>query len=260
MNDRHPLIEVSEHVEAEARRARVAVIFDLDSTLFCVSPRTQAILRRLGHDEEFQRLFTDASKVLREIEVLPTDYGFQNVMARYSIEPTPELRQHVRKYWGRYFFSNHFLDHDTLYPSAMEYVTHLHGLGAEILYLTGRARSAMREGTLQALKRCGLPLFEDSRLYMKPNEVEADETFKAIVLQDLVKTYDHIWFFENEPVIIHQVRRLAPQVRMIFVKSVHSGRAAEPDDLRTIGPDFTPGLPMRDAATPVDAAKDLKKK
>lgn len=234
----HPLVEVSEHVSREARRSRVAVIFDLDSTLFCVSPRTQHILRSLGEQPEFSSQHGAVAEVLRKIDVLPTDYSVREVLARTSVEPHPEVVEAIRAHWKKYFFSSEFLDRDILYPSANEYVNHLHELGADVLYLTGRSESLMREGTIAALRRENFPLFEDTRLMMKPSEFETDEYFKVKALRELSTDYDHIWFFENEPVIIEDVRHAVPHVHIVFVNSAHSGKKPAPVGLRTITPSF----------------------
>ncbi|MGE3683863.1 MAG: HAD family hydrolase [Bdellovibrionales bacterium] len=242
MDTRHPLIEVAEQVREQSRAFTVAVIFDLDSTLFCVSPRTQHILRQLGHDREFSDQHAEAAEILRHIEVLPTDWGVRQALERTRLKPTPELAHLIRNYWRRHFFSSHLLDKDHIYPSANEYVRHLHDLGADILYLTGRNEAHMKAGTLRALMHWGFPFYAESKLIMKPNEIETDESFKAHVLKRLVQSYDHIWFFENEPVIIDQVRSLVPQVHIVFVNSVHSGQGVAPEDLRTIAPSYSAGL------------------
>jgi len=234
----HPLVEVSEHVAQEARRSRVAVVFDLDSTLFCVSPRTQHILRSLGEQPEFSSAHGAVAEVLRKIEVLPTDYSVREVLARATVEPDPDVALAIRAHWKKYFFTSEFLDRDILYPSANEYVNHLHDLGAEILYLTGRHEAAMREGTISALKRENFPLFDDGRLIMKPTDLETDEYFKVKVLREISPKYDHVWFFENEPVIIEEVRQAVPHVHVVFVNSAHSGKKPAPVGLRTITPNF----------------------
>lgn len=241
LDNRHPLLEVSEHVREHGSRDRVAVVFDLDSTLFCVSPRTRHILQMLGGEPEFAIRFADAAAILRSIEVLPTDYSVKEVLARTRIEPNHELVRHVRDYWRRHFFSSHFLDRDQIYPSANDYVTHLHRLGAQVLYLTGREERPMRTGTLSALGRWGFPLFDPNHLRMKPTGLDSDEKFKVQVMQEFVKSFDHVWFFENEPVIIEDVRKAFPQVHIVFVNSAHSGKAPAPVGLRTIAPDFSLG-------------------
>jgi hypothetical protein len=233
-----PLLAVSEFVKTHARREKVAVLFDLDSTLFEVSSRTQAILQKLASQVEFQSKFETASETLRTIEVLPTDWGIKNLLTRYQSLASNELLQHVRDFWRRHFFSSHFLDQDEMHPFANEYVRHLAGLGAEIYYLTGRPSGPMRPGTVAALEKHGFPLASEAHLLMKPTDVETDEHFKTVALKDLVPRFQHVWFFENEPVIIDEVRAALPQVRIVFVDTVHSGKAKAPTDLPKIGRTF----------------------
>lgn len=240
--DRHPLNEVTEHLREHARMSRVAVVFDLDSTLFCVSPRTQAILRRLGADQKFREKFTAEALVLSDIEVLPSDWGVRAALERAKIGSSLDFFKEVRNYWRTHFFSSNDLHEDHIYPSANEYVRLVQSLGAEIFYLTGRPDSSMRPGTLRALAHWGFPLVADKNLIMKPTEVETDESFKAHVLKGLADDYDFIWFFENEPVIIEQVRAMLPQIRIVFVNSVHAGRAEPPTDLPSIGMSYREGL------------------
>lgn len=233
-----PLMFVSEFVKSHAPAARVAVIFDLDSTLFEVSSRTREILRQLGARPEFRSRFETASETLRGIEVLPTDWGIKSLLTRYQSLASDGLVKQVRDFWRKHFFSSHFLHHDEIHPFADEYVRHLCELGAEIYYLTGRPSGSMRPGTVAALQRHRFPIVSDEHLLMKPSDVETDEHFKVVALKELVPRFDHIWFFENEPVIIDDVRKAVPSVNIVFVDSVHSGKAQPPVDLPKIGPSF----------------------
>lgn len=240
VSSRHPLKEVSEHVR---NHTGVAVIFDLDSTLFSVSPRTQAILRQLGADPAFRARFEAQADILKDVEVLPTDWGVRQALARTPIMGEIELFETIRDYWREHFFASPHLEHDDIYPAANEHVRHLEELGAEILYLTGRSEARMREGTEAALKRWDFPYRDPAHLMMKPSDVETDEGFKTIRLRELAPRYEHIWFFENEPIIIHEVRQALPQIRIVFMNSVHAGRAEPPRDLPQIGMSYREGLP-----------------
>lgn len=246
MSDRHPLVEVADRVREESKRGPVAVVFDLDSTLFSVSPRTEAILRALAADPQFATDFALEAEVLRDIEVRPTDWGVRQALERRTgPRPTgaiPPVFLRVRDFWRENFFSNAYLDHDTIYPSADEYVRRLRSLGAEIFYLTGRGERAMREGTLRGLAKHGFPLVSESHLIMKPSDVVTDESFKAVVLKDLQPRFDHVWLFENEPLIIEHVRRDVPLVKIVFMDSVHAGRAEAPSSLPRIGMSYREGL------------------
>lgn len=233
-----PLVTVSEFVKSHSPREKVAVIFDLDSTLFEVGPRTQAILQNLGAQSEFKSKFETASETLRTIEVLPSDWGIKSLLTRYQSLASTDLIHHVRDFWRRHFFSSNFLDQDQMHPFANEYVRHLFSLGAEIFYLTGRPAGSMRPGTVAALRRHDFPLISEGHLLMKPTEVETDEHFKTVALKQLAPGFSHIWFFENEPVIIDEVRVALPQIRIVFVDSIHSGKSVPPNDLPKIGRTF----------------------
>jgi hypothetical protein len=235
MFEDQPLLQVSNFVKTTVPQTPVAVIFDLDSTLFCVSPRTRAILQKLASDPGFQSQFETESKSLLLADVHPTDWGIKTVLLRHTPNAPLEFFRRVRDYWRSHFFSSRFLHEDVVYPFADEYVRHLEELGAEIYYLIGRPESAMREGTLNALSRWNFPLASPAHLLMKPDAIEEDEHFKTLALKELAQKFSHIWFFENEPVIIHEVRAALPQIRIVFVDSVHSGKAAPPKDLPQIG-------------------------
>jgi hypothetical protein len=134
MSEPNPLIDVAEFVREQAKSSRVAVVFDLDSTLFCVSPRTENILRRLAGEEGFRSRYAEAAEILRNVEVLPSDWGVKSVLERAVFkakltrdsvsEAQRNLFLEVRDYWDKYFFSSHDLDKDKIYPSANEYVRH----------------------------------------------------------------------------------------------------------------------------------------
>lgn len=242
MSNSHPLIEVAEHVETHAALGKVAVIFDLDSTLFSVSPRTQSILRELSKREDFRAKYAAEAAILEAVEVLPTDWGVREALSRYPVVGSSEFRQEVRAFWRKHFFSSPFLEKDEIYPAADEYVRHLKTLGAEIMYLTGRNEGLMKIGTLRALKRFGFPLDAETHLMMKPSDVVSDEHYKVTALREVCPRFDHIWFFENEPVIIHEVRAALPQVKIVWVDSTHARRAEAPEDLPRIGMSYREGI------------------
>ncbi len=88
MQESNPLIEVAQFVRDHSPTARVAVVFDLDSTLFCVSPRTESILRRLAGEAEFRAEFADAAAILKDVTVLPSDWGVKSVLEREIFKAT----------------------------------------------------------------------------------------------------------------------------------------------------------------------------
>ncbi len=200
------------------------VAFDIDSTLFCVSSRSQAILRSLALDAEFANQYGQAARVLGTIEVRPSDWGIREALSRTRIAAQPELIEKIRRFWRTHFFSNSYLHHDVIYAGAAAYVRAVEATGARVIYLTGRSGPNMREGTLEQLKLHGFPLSSSANLIMKPTEKGSDETFKAVQLESLEPQYSFCALIENEPVILTEIEARLPLVKFVHMRSTHSGR------------------------------------
>lgn len=216
---------------AQQTQQKSLAIFDLDSTLFCVSPRTQAILNSLAKDPELVEKFPNFVPQLAQLKVTPLDWGIRSVLIRHQVQGSSEFFAVVREKWAELFFSSDHLLIDKPYPGAVEFVTHLSQFGVEIRYLTGRDRPRMGDGTIQSLKKHGFPLVSLDHLHMKPDSTRHDAEFKRDTLQGLVGSSRQTWFFENEPVIINLVQRDLPDLQIIFMDSVHSGREQPPENL-----------------------------
>src|SRR5688572_7301431 len=95
-------IEILQNViqSVEKANGKAAVIFDLDSTLFCVSPRTQAIIHSFCSKSEFLEKFPEETKVLREVELQPTDWGLRSALERHPTPLRQEFFSALRKFWG----------------------------------------------------------------------------------------------------------------------------------------------------------------
>lgn len=236
--------EIVDEILAEsAEQRRPLVIFDLDSTLFNVSLRTQAIVETFARDPEMQMRFPNEVRFLSNFQILARDWGLKQALERAGFKSSEEFGKTIRDFWRSRFFSSEYLHHDRPYEGSREGVDRLHRAGADILYLTGRDEKNMKSGTVESLKYWGFPLkFKDNRtanLIMKPIKGSIDdEVFKENEMQKLVEQYSDphhdIWFFENEPVIIERVRKTTPSVRVIWVDTTHSGRAGAPTDLTVV--------------------------
>lgn len=206
-------------------------IFDLDSTLFDVSPRITKIIHNFAETKEIKEKYPEASLALLKLEAHESDYGIKKTLMRIGFRPPSE--EFIRKlvdYWKKDFFSNNFLYCDKPYPGAAEFVTHLHEAGADIFYLTGRDIPRMLEGTIKSLKANGFPLKKDnSDLILKPNTEVSDHEFKGEFFKGIDNRFDEVWFFENEPKNIYLVEKITPQVKIVFVATVHSDKDPEPE-------------------------------
>jgi hypothetical protein len=216
-------------------------VFDLDSTLFDVSPRTQAILEAFLNEisglSEFQREY----EFLKNVKIQTGDWGLRHPLERAGFSSTDEFHKRLRDYWRRYFFSSDFLHFDRPYGGAIEFVIQLKSAGVEIMYLTGRDAKNMRPGTLKSFVQHGLPLVSDEHLIMKPVKGSfEDEDFKDIRLRELLSLYPSakVWFFENEPVILNKIIKSKLPIRLIWTDTTHSQRELPPVHLPTIKPPF----------------------
>ena len=202
--------------EYAAQNIRILAVFDLDSTLFNVSSRTQKIL------SEFAELHSLEN--LRNVEVKCEDWGIKEAVLRagYSIENDLEMLQNLREYWSAKFFTNEYLHYDVPYPGAISFVQELALTGCEIKYLTGRDQTRMGKGSMEVLEKWGFPVAENS-LFLKPKKEQDDELFK----QEWFRALDHskykkIFFFENEPVNVNAILESHPEVEIIFLDTTHA--------------------------------------
>ena len=203
-------------------------IFDLDSTLFDVTPRTFKIIKDFAKNFSNKTDHPKDFKKILDLEKLPVIFHIKDTLDAIGIESV-KLKEELILFWKQHFFSNHYLDHDILTSGAYEFIISLLNHNIEVMYLTGRDEIRMKSGTEVRLKKEGFLLNPLEKLVMKPHKDMNDSEFKRDVVIGTESDYDTIWFFENEPENIHLVKADAPHVHMVFFDSVHSGRKPEPD-------------------------------
>ena len=215
------LTEAREH---QRRGTPTRAIFDLDSTLFDVSPRIARILNDFAADPEMLLRFPNETKVLALVEPHVKDYGVRRTLERYGFEPpSPEFAKILVDYWKGHFFGNDYLKYDMPYPGSQTFVQDLYALGTEIYYLTGRDIPRMLQGTINSLEQHGFPLKSDrSNLILKPVTGSDDAVFKKDFFLQMDRSSGPAWFFENEPANIYTVIEHCPHINIIFVETVHS--------------------------------------
>lgn len=218
------------------QREKSLVVFDLDSTLFDVSPRLEKILVDFAASPLNQKRFPDQVALLKNITTLRSDWGISGALQRAGLDGHhADFREAVKAYWQKSFFSNHYLQFDNLYDGALEFVKAVDKAGAEIAYLTGRDVARMGLGTLDILQQWGFPLHDKAQLVLKPHLSMDDAKFKTDwFIESERKNYKKIYFFENEPVNLHHLARHCPHIEMIFFESTHAGKAEPPADVPRI--------------------------
>lgn len=212
------------------------VVFDLDSTLFDVSPRLERILLDFAASPLNQKRFPEQIPLLKTIKTLRSDWGIKGALERVGLDGHHVVFQEaIKEYWLKSFFSNHYLQFDGLYDGALEFVKAVEKAGADIAYLTGRDVERMGTGTLEVLKQWDFPLSDKATLVLKPHRGMDDAQFKTDwFIEADKKNYTKIYFFENEPVNLHHLAQFCPHVEMIFFESTHAGKAEPPVDIPRI--------------------------
>lgn len=214
--------------EYAARNLRILAVFDLDSTLFNVSTRTQKIL------SEFAELHDVES--LKNVEVRHEDWGIKEAVLRagLSLESDLELLKQLRDFWSERFFTSEYLHYDVPYAGAISFVQELSETGCEIQYLTGRDQTRMYKGTLEVLRKWGFPL-DEKNLFLKPKKEQDDELYKEDWFKNLKPhEYKKIFFFENEPVNVNAILSSSPEVEIIFLDTTHARKQEVTNPIRRI--------------------------
>lgn len=192
-------------------------VFDLDSTLFNVSPRSEFILH------EFARLNRRID--LLNIRVGLNDWGVYESLLRHglTIEKEHDLHQDLKNFWKEKFFSNEYVQYDEPYSGAIHFVQRLNEKKVPLFYLTGRDQQRMKLGTIAQLKKWGLPC-DPEQIQLKPHKDMDDENFKLAWMKNLIDKNPgkNIYLFENEPVNINSIGKNLPSVRIIFMNTTHS--------------------------------------
>ena len=205
-------------LELAAKKERMACVFDLDSTLFNVSARTQKIIDEFAESHESR---------LKGVEILHTDWGLRESLFRagFHANENPEMHTTLRDFWVERFFSNEYLHYDLPYEGAVSFVQRLAQTTCEIHYLTGRDVKRMGTGTREVLEKWGFPIKEHN-VHLKPDRSLDDHTFKVdFMIQKFPQNqFDHIYFFENEPVNINALSAQRKDIHIVYLDTTHSRR------------------------------------
>lgn len=224
--------------ELTANNQKSLAVFDLDSTLFDVSPRLQQILLDFANNPDNERRFPESTKILKTIRMQRSDWGIRQALIRAGLDQhSTDFHHAVRTHWMESFFSGHYLQFDQPFAGATEFVNQAATLGADVVYLSGRDRPNMESGTRDVLKKWGFPLEGTSRgqLALKPQKGMDDAEFKRDWFLELAEeAYQKIWFFENEPLNVNLIRQHLPAIEIVFFESTHAGKAEPPSDLPKI--------------------------
>lgn len=197
------------------------VIFDLDDTLFETRTRSAAIIREFGDQNGDARLKAARYEHVR--------FGLEDTLAEAGLtqaEIAGDLGRQVRRFWSPRFFNGTHYHHDTALAGSIAYVNRLHGLGAKIVYLTGR-KAVAKAASLEALRVAGFPIGDRTTIFVKPDQVpgqpklETAEWKGETTRDEIVPMGTLVAAFDNEPVNCNALRENVPATaRVIFLDTL----------------------------------------
>lgn len=207
---------MSTHILSHIRSSQPPlVVFDLDSTLFDVSGRTQQIVT------EFTEQFLEPGLF---VKVALSDWGIQDTLVRELPHLSPNQVKMAEVQWKEKFFDPAYLKYDQPLTGAVAFVQQVANLNCQIVYLTGRSQPRFFEATQQQLESHNFPKGE---LFLKPQSRLDDVTYKSLWVQHYVtqNNYVEIPFFENEPSILWGIiNQKANSILPIWLNTAHSKR------------------------------------
>jgi hypothetical protein len=133
----------------------------------------------------------------------------------------------ARRFWMERFFTSDYCRDDVAIQGAAAFTRDVAQRGATVCYVTGR-HEAMREGTVDAMRNCGLVTPGNGvSLLMKPTFELADDDYKRLAHEELARMGVVIAAFDNEPTHANDYRRKFPDAVVIHLATDHSGRPVE---------------------------------
>ncbi len=231
------LISRLDNTLKDSKNTPIAV-FDIDSTIFNVSPRNQVILEAILKEDWLKKeLKRESFDELKSKVLTDKDWGLEPLYQILSEELSSESIKQAKRFWAARFFTNEYLKHDIPYDFCIPFIQKLETKGFKIMYLTGRDNERMRAGTLNQLKKWELPLKEDSDLITKPNKGLIDGPYKQEALSKLMSPHHHLWFFDNEPHVLKYCEfKDQPNYQLVYIDSVHSKRAEPKETWLSLSP------------------------
>lgn len=219
--------------ETIADGRRPVVVFDIDSTLYHVTPRTYRIVLDWLASHGAETVNDEAIASLRRLSQGHVGYSLRDTFRMLGIDATKHpfkaTFSALKTYWAERFFSNHYLDHDEVYPGAVEFVRTLEKSGAEIVYLTGRDEPNMGSGTRACMARDGFPLAgQNVHFFLKPSAATPDREHKQAAADAIGELGDVVASFENEPGNLIALQSQFPDAMHIFVDTNCSDHPAPP--------------------------------
>jgi len=210
----------------------VKVIFDLDSTIFDVKPRSLRILKEFAQTARAHEISSEIAEWSLSLPGFKLLYTMEE-SARANGIPGPEekARAYLKeafRYWLDRFFTHQYVTVDHPTPGAVDYANRVVDSGGTAVYLTGRDWPGMGRGTIAMLEHWGFPVHPSvSEAILKPYAGLDDVEFKDGALRDLRVNGNAVALFDNEPANFHVFEKNFPEAWLVFFHSNCSAKEAK---------------------------------
>jgi len=209
------------------------VVFDLDSTLYEVQPRTFQIIQEYLTSGAAAELPGAVYEGLQSLKMGDLAYSMRDAFTNIGLDTDlADVQTGLKKlgdFWWARFFKDDYIQYDVAYPGAQAYVSKVFDLGATLVYLTGRDFPNMGAGTLAAMKRDGFPV-ENERIIpmLKPEASMDDKKFKEEAITKIASLGTLVASFENEPANLVAMQKRLPNALHVFVETISSDHTCFP--------------------------------
>ena len=211
----------------------IKVVFDLDSTIFDVKPRTLRLLKEFAGTVDARKIseplcaWTQTLRVENLLYTLEESAHHNKIpLADDNLEP---FLKAAFRYWRERFFTHSYVMVDNPTPGAVDFVNQVVDLGGIAIYLTGRDWPGMGRGTQATLDHWGFPVDPRvSRLLMKSNAGLDDAEFKDEALRELRIEGNAVALIDNEPANFGVFEKNFPEAILVLYHSNCSSKEAKP--------------------------------
>jgi len=233
------LSSVSSVLAGSSRRAWV---FDLDSTLFCVEPRTRFIFSEFLREQvkvpqEWWKLLSFLGLMTHTYSVQDMfELGFREMDSSNSEKKAKDLWKAFEPHWMKSFFIGRYMHYDQPYRGAVEFVQKVQSAGHDIVYLTGREYQKAFGATVDSLKQWGFPTGPDIQLILKPWQWRhlSDFEYKDRACSIIASQYNVVCSVDNEPENLLAFAKNFPAAHLALFHSVMSKRRPSTSDERVL--------------------------
>ncbi len=222
-------------IEETLKNGRLPLfVCDLDGTLVDHTLRTLMIFRRAPQAMELPEWL--AAK-LQGTDL--SSFGYHPAQSLKKMGVAGEDLERLVAFWDKNFFANEFLPYDRPISKGVEFVNRLLEMGVGTVFLTGRDRQRMGQGTVDWLAKYGLlDRNKKTSLLMKEDLSLSNAEAKIVAIEKIRSLGRPLLIADNEPIELKKVWAEFPSAQGILLNTPFSGVYAELPEHTLVIEDF----------------------